>query len=552
MSNIQDSIITAVTKAVKEVYGFEPENRLVMAEIPRDPKMGDYSTNIAMRLAKTLKKKPADIAAELIPAIAAALPQASSVTMAGPGFINFRMKESALTDCINPIIEAGDTYGHNDSGKQKKVLVEFVSANPTGDLHCGHARGAAWGDALCRVLSASGYDVLREYYVNDAGHQIDMLAESMLSRYYAQFGQDYPLPEDGYHGADIIEAAKKIAESDGDKWLDADPQECLEHFKDMGIELKLDQIRKDLALFRVSFDSWIHERFFYEDNAKRIEDVLKTMADKGLTYEKDDALWFRSSEYGDDKDRVLRKSTGLLTYLTPDIANHVYKYERGYETLIDLWGADHHSYVIRMKCALKALGYDPESLIVDLIQMVRMVSNGEEVKMSKRTGNAITIRELCEDVGVDAARWFFASKEAGTHMDFDMDLAKQKSNDNPVYYAQYAYTRMFSILSREDAPEFHPEESYSLLKEEKELAILKQLHEFPDTVADAAKHRSPNRICNYCQQLAKNFHSYYNSCRINDPSNPELTNQRLGLITAAMITMKNALELIGVSAPEKM
>ena len=552
MSNIQDTIITAVTKAVKEVCDYEPEHKLVMVETPRDPKMGDYSTNIAMRLAKIVRKKPADIAASLVPVIARELPEAASVTVAGPGFINFKMKESALSDCINHILDAGDSWGKTAAGNGEKVLVEFVSANPTGDLHCGHARGAAWGDALCRVLSAAGYDVLREYYVNDAGHQIDMLAESMLSRYFAVFGKDYPLPEDGYHGADIIEVAKQIAESDGDKWLDADPEARMNYFKDKGIEMKLDQIRKDLALFRVSFDSWIHERYFYEDNAKRINDVLKVMEDKDLTYEKDDALWFKSSEYGDDKDRVLRKSTGLLTYLTPDIANHVYKYERGYTKLIDLWGADHHSYVIRMKCALQALGYDPDSLVVDLIQMVRMVSNGEEVKMSKRTGNAITIRELCEDVGVDAARWFFVSEEAGTHMDFDMDLARQKTNDNPVYYAQYAYTRMFNILAREDVKEFVKEDAYPLLTEEKELAILKQLTEYPDVVAEAAAHRSPNRICTFCQQLAKNFHSYYNSCRVNDPSNPELTNQRLGLITAAMITMKNALDLIGVSAPEKM
>ena len=552
MSNIQDTIITAVTKAVKEVCDYEPEQKLVMVETPRDPKMGDYSTNIAMRLAKIVRRKPADIAASLVSVIAEELPQAASVTVAGPGFINFKMKESALSDCINHIIDAGESWGKSSTGNGEKVLVEFVSANPTGDLHCGHARSAAWGDALCRVLSAAGYDVLREYYVNDAGHQIDMLAESMLSRYFACFGKEYPLPEDGYHGADIIEVAKQIAAADGDKWLDADPAVRMDYFKDKGIEMKLDQIRKDLALFRVTFDSWIHERYFYEDNAKRINDVLAVMAEKNLTYEKDDALWFRSSEYGDDKDRVLRKSTGLLTYLTPDIANHVYKYERGYTKLIDLWGADHHSYVIRMKCALQALGYDPDSLVVDLIQMVRMVSNGEEVKMSKRTGNAITIRELCEDVGVDAARWFFVSKEAGTHMDFDMDLARQKTNDNPVYYAQYAYTRMFNILSREDVREFVKEDAYPLLTEEKELAILKQLTEFPDVVADAASHRSPNRICTYCQQLAKNFHSYYNSCRVNDPSNPELTNQRLGLITAAMITMKNALDLIGVSAPEKM
>jgi arginyl-tRNA synthetase len=289
-----------------------------------------------------------------------------------------------------------------------------------------------------------------------------------------------------------------------------------EYFKDEGIEMKLDAIRKDLDLFRVHFDVWTHERFFYQNDSARIKKVIQDLTDKGLTYEQDDALWFRSTQFGDDKDRVLKKNTGLLTYFTPDIANHVYKFERGYDTLINLWGADHHSYVTRMKCAMEALGYDPNSLIVDLIQMVRMVSNGEEVKMSKRTGNAITIRELCEDVGVDAARWFFVSKELGTQMDFDMDLAKSKNNDNPVYYAQYAYTRMFSILHREDAPAFQEVEKYDLLTDEKELQILKQLSEFPKTVADAAKHRAPNRICQYCSNLARDFHSFYNSNRVVD------------------------------------
>ena len=296
----------------------------------------------------------------------------------------------------------------------------------------------------------------------------------------------------------------------------------------------------------------MHERFFYENNSKRIEDVLEVMKEKDLTYEADGALWFKSSKYGDDKDRVLRKSTGLLTYLTPDIANHVYKFERGYDTLIDLWGADHHSYVIRMKCALEALGYKPEQLVVDLIQMVRMVDNGVEVKMSKRTGNAITIRELCEDVDVDAARWFFVSKDVGSHMDFDMNLARTKTNDNPVYYAQYAYSRMNSIVTREDVPSFEKVDSYDLLTEEKELQMLKLISEFPQEVANAAKSRKPNHITDYIISLVKVFHSYYNACRVYNPENLELTNQRLGLIHATMITLKNALDLVGVTAPEKM
>lgn len=552
MSDISVKICDVIKQSVNEAFSLEVEDQMVMVERPRDPKMGDYSTNIAMRLAKSLHKKPVDIANELIEVLKKNLTEASEVSVAGPGFINFKINESALSACINQIIDAGKDYGKSEFEKHEKLLVEYVSANPTGDLHCGHARGAAWGDALCRILSEAGFDVTREYYVNDAGNQIDMLAESMYSRYCELFGVEYPLPENGYHAQDIVEVAKKIKELDGDKWLNKDRSEWVEYFKDEGIEMKLDAIRKDLDLFRVHFDSWMHERFFYQDNAARINQCIESLKQKGLTYEKDGALWFQSTKFGDDKDRVLKKNTGLLTYLTPDIANHVYKFERGYDTLINLWGADHHSYVKRMKCSLEALGYNSDKMLVDLIQMVRMVSNGEEVKMSKRTGNAITIRELCEDVGVDAARWFFVSKELNTQMDFDMDLAKQKNNDNPVYYVQYAYTRMYNILHKEGTPAFEKKDSYTLLTDPKEIALLKQISEFPKKVEDAAKFRAVNRICQYCHDLAKAFHSYYNSCRVSDPANPELTNERLGLVNACMVTMANALDLIGVSAPEKM
>ena len=552
MSDISEKIKNAVSVSVKEAFGEECPDQMVMVERPREPKMGDFSTNIAMRLAKALHKKPVDIANELVGVLKNNLPEASDISVAGPGFINFVISSSALTDVINVILNKGNDYGKSESGKGEKVLVEFVSANPTGDLHCGHARGAAWGDALCRIMDEAGYQVTREYYVNDAGNQIDMLAESMYSRYCELYGVEYPLPDNGYHAQDIVEVAKKIQEKDGDKWLNKDKSEWEDYFKDEGIEMKLDVIRQDLDLYRVHFDEWTHERFFYQNDAERIQKVIDDLRSKDLVFEQDGAVWFRSTQFGDDKDRVLRKNTGLLTYLTPDIANHVYKFERGYDTLVNLWGADHHSYVKRMKCAMEALGYDADRLQVDLIQMVRMVSNGVEVKMSKRTGNAITIRELCEDVGVDAARWFFVSKELNTQMDFDMDLAKQKNNDNPVYYVQYAYTRMFNILHKEGTPEFTPVEHYDLLSDPKEIELTKQIAEFPKKVEEAAKHRAVNRICNYCYDLAKLFHSYYNSCRVNDPSNPELTNQRLGLVNAAMITMKNALDLIGVSAPEKM
>ena len=552
MSDFTRTIFTAVQTAVKNVYDVDVDEKMLVVETPKDPKMGDYSTSVAMRLARVLHKSPMEIGEGMKEEIAKQFPAASSIEVVKPGFINFRLNHSSFSSAINSIIDAGDDYGKNDSGKGDRVLVEWVSANPTGDLHCGHARNAAWGDAICRLMEKSGYDVLREYYINDAGNQIVMLGESLIARYFEHFGKEYPLPENGYHARDIIDIANDIAAKDGEKWLDADPGERLDYFKAEGVRRKLKAIEDDLELYRVHMDSWMHETFFYENNSERIRKVLDTMQAKGLTYEKDGALWFRSTEYGDDKDRVLRKSDGTLAYLTPDIANHVYKVERGYPHLVDLWGADHHSYVVRMKAALKALGYPDDTLSVDLIQMVRMVEDGKEVKMSKRTGNAITIRELCEDVGVDAARWFFVSKDVSTQMDFDMKLARTKDNNNPVYYAQYAYSRMHSILTNPDIPAFHKVDSYDRLTDEKETLMLKMMNEFPREVASAAASRKPNKITEYILTFVRTFHSYYNSTRVNVPDDPELTNQRLGLVKAASVTLKNALDLIGVAAPDKM
>lgn len=549
MSDFENLIYQAVKEAVNTVYGIDAEG-LLAVETPRDPKMGDYSTSIAMRLAKQLHKRPTEIAEPIAEELRRTFPQAKSVEVANPGFINFRISEDSLTQVINTVIDAGDHYGTNESGKGGKILVEWVSANPTGDLHCGHARNAAWGDSICRLLEASGYEVLREYYVNDAGNQIVMLGESLISRYFEHFGKEYPLPEDGYHALDVKQIAEDIAEQDGERWLDADPSERLAYFMKEGTNRELAKIEKDLELYRVRFDSWMHETYFYENDRERINACLARMKELDLTYEKDGALWFKSTEYGDDKDRVLKKSDGTLSYLTPDIANHVYKVERGYPVLVDLWGADHHSYVTRMKAALRALGYPEDTLAVDLIQMVRMVEDGKEVKMSKRTGNAITIRELCEDVGVDAARWFFVSKDVATHMDFDMNLARKKDNNNPVYYCQYAYSRMHSIL--EKAGGFERKESYDRLNDEKELLILKMLSDFPNYVAEAARMRKPNKMTEYILSLVKVYHSYYNSCRVINADDPELTSQRLALVQATGTVLKNALGLIGVTAPESM
>ena len=552
MSDFESKIFGALREAVKALYDMEADASVLVVETPKDPKLGDYATSAAMKLARTLRKNPLEIAEAVAEKLRALLPEAESITVARPGFINFKLKNTALAALINQVIAAGSRYGENESGKGKKILVEWVSANPTGELHCGHARNAAWGDSICRLMEASGWDVLREYYVNDAGNQIVMLGESLTARYFEHFGRDYPLPENGYHAEDVRQIAKDIAERDGDKWLDAEAKERLAFFMQEGKTRELEKIDRDLRLYGVRIESWMHETYFYENDMARIRECLRRMEELGLTYEKDGALWFRSTAYGDEKDRVLRKSDGTLSYMTPDIANHVHKVERGYPLLVDLWGADHHSYVTRMQAALTALGYPEGTLAVDLIQMVRMVEDGKEVKMSKRTGNAITIRELCEDIGVDAARWFFASKDVSTHMDLDLKLARSQDNNNPVYYAQYAHSRMCSILSNPKMPAFRQAESYDRLTDEKELQLLKMIGEFPAEVANDALLRKPNKLADYILALVKVFHSYYNSTKVYNPEDLELTNERLGLIVALKITLANALHLIGVSAPESM
>ena len=554
MSDFEKKIYDALSDAVLDCYGIEGDENTLLVEVPRDPKMGDYASSTAMRLARELHMPPMEIGEELAAKLRESLPEAETITVAKPGFINFRLRGDALTGVINTVLAAKDDYGKNDSGNGLRILVEWVSANPTGDLHCGHARNAVWGECICRLLEKSGYDVLREFYVNDAGNQIVKLGESLIARYYEHFGRadEYPLPEDGYHAEDVKHIADMIAEKDGDKWLFVDGDERLHYFMETGKKLELEKIDRDLKNFGVNIVSWVHETFFYENDMQRINDCLKLMDEKGLLYEKDGALWFKSTDYGDDKDRVLRKSDGTLSYLTPDIANHVYKLERGYTKLVNLWGADHHSYVTRMQAALSAIGCPKDTLSVDLIQMVRMVENGVEVKMSKRTGNAITIRELTEDVGVDAAHWFFSSKDISSQMDFDLKQAVARDNNNPVYYAQYAHSRMCSILRNPDIPAFKPVDNYDRLTDEKELQLMKMMSEFPALVAKAAKTRKPNIVSEYIISLVKLYHSYYNVARVNNPDDAELTNQRVGLVMALEITLKNALDLLGVSAPESM
>ena len=546
--NYKDNLINEIENIISNVYNITPENKMVMLEVPKNTDNGDYSTNIAMRLAKPLNKKPVDIASELKEELLK-LDGIEDIQIAGPGFINFWLKKENIANVINMVLEQDEQYGSSDVGKGIKVVEEYVSANPTGPLHCGHARGACWGDSSVRIMKAAGYDVTREYYINDAGVQILNLGKSLYARYRELYGLDFTLPEDGYHGEDVAEIAKEIKEEYGDRFLNMDEDKAVYELKLIGKDMELERIKKDLKLFDCEFDSWISEQSFYDKGL--VEETVNKMDEKGLLYKQDDAIWFKATEYGDEKDRVLKKSDGNYTYMVPDIANHIYKYERGFDLLVNIWGADHHGYIPRMKAAIQALGYPQEHLEIDICQMVRMVENGIEVKMSKRTGNAITLRELIEDIGLDATRYFFLSKALDTHLDFDLSLARSKTNDNPVYYIQYAYARICSLLKQ--APkQLVKQDSYTLLSNQKEIDLLKHINSLKDVVADAAVTRSPNKICNYAHRLASLFHSFYNDCKIIDKDNEALTNERLALAQATKITLKNSLYLLGVEAIEHM
>ncbi|EKN62972.1 arginine--tRNA ligase [Schinkia azotoformans] len=546
---LKEEIKAAVMKAELASEAEIPE---VILEIPKEKAHGDYATNMAMQLARVAKKAPRMIAEQLVENFDKTKASIEKIEIAGPGFINFYMNNSYLTDLIPTILEAGSGYGQTNTGKGQKVQVEFVSANPTGDLHLGHARGAAVGDTLCNVLAKAGYDVQREYYINDAGNQIHNLALSVEARYRQALGQDVAMPEDGYHGADVIGIGQKLAEEEGDSLLQKDEQERYKYFRDYGLKFELAKLREDLKQFRVEFDNWFSETSLYENG--KIDVALDALREKGELYEEDGATWFRSTTYGDDKDRVLIKNDGSYTYLTPDIAYHQDKLKRGFEKLINIWGADHHGYIPRMKAAIQALGYNADTLEVEIIQMVNLFQNGEKMKMSKRTGKAVTLRELMEEVGIDAMRYFFAMRSADSHLDFDMDLAVSKSNENPVYYAQYAHARICSMLRQGEEQNliFEGALDLSQIQAEKEIDLLKKLGEFPEAVAEAAEKRMPHRITNYIYDLASALHSFYNAEKVINPEELEKSRARLALVKAVQITLKNALDLVGVSAPEKM
>ena len=524
----------------KNNIDFDESN--IIIETPKDSSFGDYSTNIALLLTKILKCNPIDIAEKIKKEILSEIIE--KVEVVKPGFINIFLSKKALFNEINKINKESKNYGRSDFGNQKKINIEYVSANPTGTLHIGHARGAAYGDNLSRIMSACGYDVTREYYINDAGNQMNNLGISIKERYKEICGLKCELPEDGYHGKEIIALAQTIYNEYGDSKL----SQSIEYFKQAGLTVLLNEIKKDLDEFRVNFDIFTSEQSLYDKGL--VENVINYLKKSNECYIEDDALWLKTTNHGDEKDRVIIKKDGTYTYFLPDIAYHNDKILRGYEEIIDVLGADHHGYINRLKAAIEILGKDSNVLNVIILQMVRLLKDGEEIKLSKRTGKTITLNDLVDEVGVNAARYFFASKSPDTQMDFDLSLAVKNSNENPVYYIEYANARICSILNS-----YHKEveeiTNFKTINDPLAYTIMNKLMSFTDTIISASNKKEPHIICNYVYELATLFHSYYGKEKfITDDM--EYTNERIALLNAIKIVINNALDLIGIIPRESM
>ncbi|HCW35261.1 MAG TPA: arginine--tRNA ligase [Staphylococcus sp.] len=549
INQVKETLIEEIKASIikSELVETVPEIKI---ETPKDPANGDYSSNIAMVLTKLARKNPREIANQIVENLDTNKANVKKVDIAGPGFINFYLDQQYLTEIIKTALTKGETFGQTEERKNESIIVEYVSANPTGDLHIGHARNAAVGDTLSNVLSSAGYDVTREYYINDAGKQIENLAHSIEARYNQALGLDAELPEDGYYGKDIIAIGKDLAEKHPEIKDEAE-EERIKTFRKLGLDYEMKKLKQDLADFNIHFDNWFSETSLYETN--KISAVLDKMTELGYTYEQDGATWLKTTEFGDDKDRVLIKQDGTYTYFLPDIAYHYDKVERGFDKLINLFGADHHGYINRLKASLETFGVDSKRLEIQIMQMVRLLQDGVEVKMSKRTGNAITLRDIMDEVGIDAARYFLTMRSPDTHFDFDMELAKKESQDNPVYYAQYAHARISSIIRQAEEKGITIDQNVdlSLITHEKAFDLLKKIAEFEPTIVSAAESRSPHRITNYIQDLAAQFHKFYNAEKVLT-DDAEKTKAHLALIEAARITLRNALALVGVSAPESM
>ena len=546
---LTDAIIKTAKNAIAAGVvkdGTLPEVQLT---VPPKKEFGDFASNFAMQSARALRCNPRVLAQYIVENLDC--PYVKKAEIAGPGFINFYLNPDWVYDMLARIVEAGENYGNLPKASDEKIQLEYVSANPTGPLHVGHGRGAAVGSALANLLKAAGYDVEQEYYINDAGNQMNNLARSVNARYLELLGKEIEFPEDGYHGHDIIDTAQRIINKYGDRFLQMEEAERLEEFKTIAYQEKLAALKEDLERFNVRFDVWFSEKTLHEAN--KIKEACERLLEKGYMYEQDGALWLKSTAFGDDKDRVVIRDNGVPTYFAADIAYHANKFGRGFDRVINLWGADHHGYIARMKAAMQCMGYQPEQLEILILQMVRLLRDRQEVKMSKRTGQSVTLNELIDEVGTDAARFFFVMRSIDSQLDFDLDLAKKKSNDNPVFYVQYAHARICSIMRQvaEAGIKVQGKGDYKLLTEPVEVDLIKKLGEYPEMLATAAKERAVQQVAHYVYDLAGLFHSAYNQCRILGV-NEDLQQARLAMVMAVGHVVRHALSILGVSAPEKM
>lgn len=522
--------------------------------LAKDAQMGDFATNVAFKLARCVKSKPNLIADELVLLIGSEKKQAGKeefidrIEVAGNGFINFFLKKSSLAAILPEVRQKDKHFGESDFGKGRKVLLEFVSANPTGPLTIAHGRQAAVGDSLARILQKTGHKVLREFYLNDAGRQIKLLGQSLWVRYCEQFGMEVALPDDGYRGEYLRDLAKKLAGEKKDGLLKMEELKAVAFCQDYAKNAMMDTIADDLKEIRVVFDNYFSESTLYKKET--VSETLENLKKKNHLYEKEGALWFRSTDFGDDKDRVVKKSTGEYTYLAPDIAYHRSKFERGYQWLINLWGPDHHGYIVRLKAACQALGHPGEDVEIRIVQLTTLYRKGEPVRMSTRAGEFVTLKELMDEVGVDATRFFFIMRKVESPLDFDLDLAKQKSDENPVFYLQYAHARISSILKFADQP-VTADARLDLLSTPEEIELIKMIAEFPKALVQASQMLEPYRLADYLRDLATGFHKFYAMHRV-VTEDRELTQTRLLLVDGVRITLRNGLECLGISQPESM
>ncbi len=564
MTNIIENLREQVRNTVKNALaaaigkGELPQTEVgeITVETPKEKEHGEFSTNIAMQLARQVKKAPAQTASILISNMELAGTYIEKAECAGPGFINFYLKQTWLYDALKIVDREREDYGRINIGHDEKVMVEFVSANPTGPLHMGNARGGALGDCIASVLQAAGYNVTREFYINDAGNQIEKFGISLEARYIQLLkGMDaVSFPEDGYQGEDIIDHMKNYVAEYGDKLLEADPEERRRILVNYALPKNIERIRKGLEAYGIHYDVWFSEKSLYDSG--ELADTMKYLRDNGYVVEKEGAEWFKATEFGIDKDEVLVRNNGLSTYFASDIAYHKNKYQkRGFDRVINLWGADHHGHVARMKAAVQAIGTDPAKLDIVLFQLVRLFKNGEVARMSKRTGRAISLEDLLEDVGRDAARFIFNTKASGSHLDFDLDLAVKQSNENPVYYVQYAHARICSMLrlieSEGTKAPSADEADLTKLTAPEELELIRKLAEYPDEIRISAQTLEPSRLTRYVEDVASLFHSFYNACRVKGEEE-SLMKARLVLVSSTRTVIKNVLDLISISAPERM